>query len=157
MTGVQTCALPILQVTSRPWEGGAVFELVSWVRNADENFTVQYSVLDGEGREAASAVRPADSTRVTVYVPDAVRWDPDNPYLYTVTAVLQRRNEAYDQVRVKAGVRSFSCDPERGFCINGAWTPLRGVSRHQDRLYRGNALTKEEHYEDAELDRKSVV
>lgn len=142
---------PGLQVTSRPWEGGAVFELVSWVRNADENFTVQYSVLDGEGREAASAVRPADSTRVTVYVPDAVRWDPDNPYLYTVTAVLQRRNEAYDQVRVKAGVRSFSCDPERGFCINGAWTPLRGVSRHQDRLYRGNALTKEEHYEDAEL------
>ena len=29
--------------------------------------------------------------------------------------------------------------------------PLRGVSRHQDKLYQGNALTKEDHIRDAEL------
>ncbi len=52
---------------------------------------------------------------------------------------------------VRAGVRSFSCDPEQGFIINGRETPLRGVSRHQDLLYQGNALTKEDHYRDAKL------
>ena len=141
---------PGLQVTPKPCEdGGAVFEMVSWVTNADENFTVMYSVYDEDGEEVASAVRPADQTKVTVYVPDAVRWDIDNPYLYTVVAVLQRRNEAYDEVTARVGVRSFSCDPQKGFCINGVWTPLRGVSRHQDRLYKGNALTREDHYDDA--------
>lgn len=76
-------------------------------------------------------------------------WSPGDPYLYTVTAILQRRNEAYDELTVHSGVRSFSCDPQKGFILNGVPTPLRGVSRHQDRLYKGNALTAEEHYEDA--------
>lgn len=40
-------------------------------------------------------------------------------------------------------------DPEKGFFLNGIPTPLRGVSRHQDRLGQGNALTEEDHLEDA--------
>lgn len=143
---------PGLQVTPKPCEcGGATFEMVSWVKNPDENFTVMYSVKDTEGKEVASAVRPADNTKVTVYVPDVTKWDMDNPYLYTVTATLQRRNEAYDEISARVGVREFSCDPNKGFIINGVETPLRGVSRHQDRMYEGNALTREEHYEDARL------
>ncbi len=143
---------PGLQVTAKPCEdGGAFFDLDSWVKGADENFTILYSVRDREGREAACAVRPADAAKVSVYVPDVVRWDMDNPYLYTVTAYLQRRNEIYDEVTVRAGVRSFACDPEKGFCINGKWMPLRGVSRHQDLLYKGNALTRQEHYADARM------
>lgn len=143
---------PGLQVTPVPCEsGGATFEMVSWVTNGDENFTVMYSVKDAAGREVASAVRPVDRTKVTVYVPDVTKWEIDNPYLYTVTATLQRRNEAYDEVTVRVGVRSFSCDPEKGFIINGVQTPLRGVSRHQDQLYKGNALTREDHYSDARI------
>lgn len=143
---------PGLQVTPKPCVcGGATFEMVSWVKNPDENFTVMYSVKDAEGKEVASAVRSADDTKVTVYVPDVTKWDMDNPYLYTVTATLQRRNEAYDEISARVGVREFSCDPDKGFIINGVETPLRGVSRHQDRLYEGNALTREEHYEDARL------
>ena len=143
---------PGLQVTPKPCQcGGAAFEMVSWVKNPDENFTVMYSVKDAEGKEVASAVRPADNTKVTVYVPDVTKWDMDNPYLYTVTATLQRRNEAYDEISARVGVREFSCDPNKGFIINGVETPLRGVSRHQDRMYEGNALTREEHYEDARL------
>ncbi len=139
-------------VTAKPDGcGGAEFELESWPVNADENFTVLYSIKDAQGKEVASAMRPADSTAVRVYVPDAVLWDCQNPYLYTVTAVLQRRNETYDEVSTRAGVRSFSCDPEKGFILNGIPTPLRGVSRHQDMLYKGNALTREDHYEDARI------
>lgn len=143
---------PGLMVTPKPCEsGGATFEMNAWVKNADENFTILYTVWDAEGKEAACAVRPADDAKVTVYVPDAVKWEIDHPYLYTVTAVLQRRNEAYDEIQVKAGVRSFSCDPDKGFIINGVETPLRGVSRHQDQLYKGSALTREDHYEDARI------
>lgn len=141
-----------LMATPKPCEcGGAVFELKSFVTNPDENFTVLYSISDAEGKEVASGTRPFDDTAITLYVPGVKLWEIDAPYLYTVTATLQRRNEAYDQVSCKAGVRSFSCDPNKGFIINGVETPLRGVSRHQDQLYKGNALTKEEHYMDARL------
>lgn len=143
---------PGLQVTPKPCEcGGATFEMESWVVNGDENFTVMYSIKDAEGKEVGSAVRPVDETKVTVYVPDVNQWDIDSPYLYTVSATLQRRNEAYDEVSARVGVRSFSCDPDKGFIINGVETPLRGVSRHQDQLYKGNALTREDHYEDARI------
>ena len=143
---------PGIQVTPKPCDcGGATFEIVTYVKNTDENFTVLYSVLDAEGKEVASGCRPADSTGITLYVPDAKKWDIDSPYLYTVKAALQRRNETYDEISTRAGVRSFSCDPQKGFIINGKETPLRGVSRHQDMLYKGNALAKEDHYRDAEL------
>ncbi|MCD8188662.1 MAG: glycoside hydrolase family 2 protein [Clostridiales bacterium] len=144
---------PGLTVTPKPCEkcGGATFALETYVTNPDENFTVLYSIKDPDGKEVAYACRPSDSTAVTLYVPDAKLWDIDSPNLYTVTALLQRRNEAYDEVSCKAGVRSFSVTPDDGFIINGVQTPLRGVSRHQDRLYKGNALTKEEHYEDAKI------
>ncbi len=143
---------PGIQVTPKPCQcGGATFEIESWVVNPDENFTVMYSVKDADGREAAYAVRPADDAKATVYVPDITRWDIDNPYLYTVTAILQRRNEAYDEISARVGVRDFSCDPNKGFIINGVETPLRGVSRHQDQLYKGNALSRADHYEDARI------
>ena len=143
---------PGIQVTPKPCDcGGATFEIVTYVKNTDENFTVLYSVLDADGKEVASGCRPADSTGITLYVPDTKKWDIDSPYLYTVKAALQRRNETYDEISTRAGVRSFSCDPQKGFIMNGKETPLRGVSRHQDMLYKGNALTKEDHYRDAEL------
>lgn len=141
-----------LTVTATPDEhGGARFTLNAFVQGADENFTVAYSIVDAAGHEAASAWRPADAPAVTVDIPDAVFWGIDNPYLYTITASLIRRNETYDQVSCRTGIRSFSCDPQKGFILNGTPTPLRGVSRHQDRLYQGNALTRKDHYEDAAI------
>ena len=142
---------PGIDVTPKPVCCGAEFSIKTYVDNADENFTVLYSITDKEGNEVASGTRPSDDTAIKLFVPDATLWDIDNPYLYTVTATLQRRNEAYDEVVVRAGVRTFSCDPQKGFILNGKPTPLRGVSRHQDKLYIGNALTKEDHYQDAKI------
>ena len=76
-----------------PCDGGANFEIESFVKEADENFTVLYSILDADGNEVASACRPADSAKVSVFVPDTTNWDIDNPYLYTVTAKLQRTRD----------------------------------------------------------------
>ena len=140
---------PGIMVTPKPVEGGAVFEIEAFTQNVDENFTVQYAIFDEEGNEVGYAVRPADAPKTTVFVPDAVLWDFENPYLYTVVAQLQRRNETYDEIETRVGVRSFSCDPQKGFFLNGVLTPLRGVSRHQDIVYRGNALSPEDHYDDA--------
>ncbi len=143
---------PGIMITPKPTDcGGAEFEVEAFVKNADENFTVQYSIIDEEGNEVGYAVRPAEAAKTTIFVPDVTLWNLDAPYLYTVIAELQRRNETYDDIEANVGVRSFSCDPQKGFIINGVETPLRGVSRHQDMVYRGNALDADDHYADALL------
>lgn len=140
-----------IKVTPIVKEDGADFEIESYLCNVDENFTVLYSILDKEGKEVAGGCRPFDNTKTTIFVPDAKLWDIDNRYMYKVVAKLQRRNETYDEVSVNVGVRSFNCDPDEGFFLNGEYKKLRGVSRHQDRLYKGYALSKEDHYEDAQI------
>ncbi len=143
---------PGMMVTPVPTEdGGANFTIKSFVTNPADDLTVMYSIEDCFGREVASAVRGSGDTEVTIYVPDAQLWSMDEPNLYTVIATLQRNNEEVDEIAANVGVRSFKVTPDEGFSINGVPTPLRGVSRHQDRVFEGNALTAEEHYDDAML------
>ena len=143
---------PGMMVTPVPTEdGGANFTIKSFVTNPADDLTVMYSIEDCFGREVASAVRGSADTEVTIYVPDAQLWSMDEPNLYTVVATLQRNNEEVDEIAANVGVRSFKVTPDEGFSINGVPTPLRGGSRHQDRVFEGNALTAEEHYDDAML------
>ena len=143
---------PGMMVTPVPTEdGGANFTIKSFVTNPADDLTVMYSIEDCFGREVASAVRGSADTEVTIYVPDAQLWSMDEPNLYTVVATLQRNNEEVDEIAANVGVRSFKVTPDEGFSINGVPTPMRGVSRHQDRVFEGNALTAEEHYDDAML------
>ena len=143
---------PGMMVTPVPTEdGGANFTIKSFVTNPADDLTVMYSIEDCFGREVASAVRGSADTEVTIYAPDAQLWSMDEPNLYTVVATLQRNNEEVDEIAANVGVRSFKVTPDEGFSINGVPTPLRGVSRHQDRVFEGNALTAEEHYDDAML------
>ncbi len=129
----------------------AEITIQSFVKGADENDTVFYLVEDQEGNEVASATTDVCDTEVTLPIVDPLPWSPDDPNLYMVTASILHRNEVVDEVVVQCGIRSFSVSPDHGFVLNGQVTPLRGVCRHQDRLYKGNALSYEDHYEDALL------
>lgn len=143
---------PGIKVTSKPIEdGSAEFMMESFVINPDEHLTVLYSVTDHDGCEVASAVCPADHTAVPISVPDAQLWSMEEPNLYTVTARLLQNNETLDEIHTSVGVRSYTVTPDGGFSINGVSVPLRGVARHQDQLYKGNALTAEDHYQDARI------
>ncbi len=78
-------------------------------------------------------------------------WDGlDDPYLYTVSAKLA----SGDEISARFGCRVFSCDPEKGFFLNGRSYPLRGVSRHQDLKGKGNALSYEDHKADMAIIRE---
>ena len=79
-------------------------------------------------------------------------WDGlKDPFLYVATAALYQKGEIIDEVSSKFGCRTYHFDSNEGFFLNGRSYPLRGVSRHQDRLGVGNALTREMHEEDMEL------
>ena len=107
---------------------------------------VIYRILDGAGTLVA------EQETGSFVISNAHLWDGVNdPYLYTAEAVLLRNGEELDKVTARFGCRSFEIHPERGFILNGREYPLRGVSRHQDRWEKGNALSREDHIEDMDL------
>ena len=101
---------------------------------------------------AGLPVAKGSGTDITLTIPAVHLWNGrQDPYLYTCTATLRVGETEKDRVSAPFGVRSFSVDPEKGFFLNGKPYPLHGVSRHQDRLGLGNALTKAHHEEDMAL------
>ncbi|NEG96376.1 beta-galactosidase [Bifidobacterium sp. SMB2] len=136
--------------------GSALLDARAWVTGAKAGDQVNFQILDEDGNEVACAAQPADldggKVRTLVEIPDAHLWQgTEDPYLYEVVATVIRHNEVLDEVSFLHGVREYRFDPQEGFFLNGRLTPLRGVSRHQDRLGKGNALSLEDHVEDAYL------
>ena len=107
---------------------------------------VVYSVYDANGNEIA---KKTEKDLANFEIADVILWNGrKNPYLYSVKATLIKDGKEVDCVSTNFGCRTFEIDPERGFILNGEEYPLRGVSRHQDRLGIGNALLPEHHEED---------
>jgi len=75
----------------------------------------------------------------------------DHPYIYTVKVSLESYNEVVDEVEVRTGFRYFDVDAEKGFSLNGKLLRLNGVSRHQDRMNKGWAISESDQREDMEL------
>ncbi len=104
--------------------------------------------VNGESKTAVSADGHAQAEFV---IENVHLWDGLNdPYLYEAKA----ETESGDCVTAAFGCRVIAFDPQNGFLLNGRSYPLRGVSRHQDRIDIGNALTEKEHIEDMDLIRE---
>jgi beta-galactosidase len=121
----------ILTVTASPIGGGEI----------------KAYVLDQAGKTVTVGQLGAELRIESVHLWDGVK----DPYLYKVRLVLSENGEEKDTVETAIGFRSFSVDPQKGFILNGRPYPLRGVSRHQDRPGKGNALAQADHEEDIRL------
>ena len=113
--------------------------------------SVVYTIKDGDQVVSEKTVAAVEA-KTDFVIENAHLWNGrKDPFLYTLEAVLVDGEKELDTRSVRFGCRFFEIDPERGFILNGEEYPLRGVSRHQDRLGIGNALLPEHHKEDAEL------
>ncbi len=125
-------------------------EVEVFLTNAKEGQSVRYTLLDKEGNTVAETV--TSETKVNVTLENVHKWHGrKDPYLYTAKAELTEGEKVLDAVSARFGCRSFQIDPNKGFILNGEEYPLRGVSRHQDRWEKGNALSPEDHEEDVKL------
>ena len=111
---------------------------------------IAYTIYDKDENELQKIV--SDEKKVSFEIKDVHLWHGRrDPYLYCCEAEIVEGDEVVDNVCSRFGCRSFQIDPERGFILNGEEYPLRGVSRHQDRLGIGNALLPEHHTEDMDF------
>ncbi len=121
-----------------------------YVKNLKEGQQILYTLYDHAEKELEQ-IKTAD-TKVEFTIENVHLWNGrSDPYLYCMQAQIVEADEVLDGVCTAFGCRSFRIDPENGFILNGKEYPLRGVSRHQDRLGIGNALLPEHHREDIEL------
>lgn len=149
-----SCGLSILAKPQNNYTS-ALLTIDSAVRNPSMDYTIRYEIIDAEGKTVAESVRFSTDPHTQLYLCSPHLWQGvDDPYLYRVSASLIYRNELVDQVSSVFGIRDFYVDPEKGFFLNGQNKMLRGVSRHQDWLYEGYGLTREQHLRDAELIRE---
>ncbi len=141
---------PGIAVTPEIKENDAEVTVETFVTNSKIGQEIRYTIEDKEGNVVAETV--SNDTKVVLSIKDVTLWHGrKNPYLYTAKAELIEDGVVLDNISTRFGCRTFKIDPENGFILNGEEYPLRGVSRHQDRWGKGNALSKEDHKEDIEL------
>ena len=140
---------PGIKITPTVEGGDAKVEVEVYVTNLKNGQKLAYTLCDKEGKELQKIV--SDNTKINFEIKDVHLWHGRrDPYLYSCKAEILSGDEVVDNISSRFGCRSFKIDPDNGFILNGEEYPLRGVSRHQDRLGFGNALLPEHHKEDME-------
>ena len=143
---------PGIAVTPEIDGDDATVKVDVYLTNAKAGQELMYTLKDREGNVVAADKVNADETSVTFRIRNVHRWHGrKDPYLYSAEVCLVENGTVLDNVSTRFGCRSFEIHPENGFILNGEEYPLRGVSRHQDRWGRGNALLPEHHDEDMDL------
>ena len=119
----------------------------------DADVIVLVELNDAEGNVVGTAgTKAAPHVDMLIDVKQPHLWSGmEDPYCYTAVAKLVQGERVVDEVAVTYGYRSFSVDPRTGFWLNGKNVSLRGVSRHQDRLDKGWAISRADHEEDLAL------
>ncbi len=148
---------PGIMVTPRLKNGCAIVEVKAFLQDEYKDMSVLFEITDREGNIVAtdSAIVEEKSVVSHINIESPHLWrGVCDPYLYSAHATLFDAERTYDKISADFGVRSFEVTPSRGFFLNGEEYALRGVSRHQDRLGLGNALTHREHEEDMALIRE---
>lgn len=116
---------------------------------------LRYKIYDNsekvilENETTIQSGKKTQSIKTTITAPHL--WNGrDDPYLYHLTVDLMVNGEIYDRVESNFGFRTVKVNYS-GFYLNGVKYQLRGVSRHQDRLDKGWAVSNDEEEEDFNL------
>lgn len=139
-----------LMITPEVDGTNAKVEVEVFTTELAEKQKIVYAIYDKEGNEVAK--KRSTDKKVVFDIENVHLWNGrKDPYLYRCEVQIVEGNKVLDNVSSRFGCRSFRIDPDNGFILNGEEYPLRGVSRHQDRLGIGNALLPEHHKEDIDL------
>ncbi len=144
---------PGVYIDAVPCGANAEVSVKACITNPQQDQRISVEIFDKEGKEVCEAWCFAEETStIKAVIPDARIWNGvEDPYLYHARLRVVSFNEVVDEICVPFGVLSFSVDKDQGFILNGRSVPLRGVCRHQDRLYEGCALSPEEGREDMQI------
>jgi beta-galactosidase len=120
---------------------------------------VHITLVDAAGKIVLSATAPAvlvaggkGEVTIPLSLASPHLWNGrTDPYLYTARVEVSVAGAVRDGVEQPLGLRFYRVDPAQGFFLNGKYLDLHGVSRHQDRLDKGWAISAADDREDMAL------
>lgn len=119
-------------------DGKRIVHIETEVRGQNAIYSrVNYSFRDAEGNE----IFPVRLSDEDYEFPDPHLWDINDPYLYTLKAVVEAVDES-DEATVRFGIRDVFFDPDKGFILNGRNIKLNGVCEHHDLGALGAAFNR---------------
>lgn len=100
---------------------------------------VQQTILNPSGREVGKSTvngglsgNQSKELEVNLSVTDPVRWDVENPALYTVVTRIMMDGKVVDEYQTPFGIRTIRFTADDGFYLNDRRVQLKGVNLHHD-------------------------
>lgn len=94
--------------------------------------------------------------KIQFQVEQPIKWDSENPYLYTLTCELKQNNKTLQQTSRRVGFRQIEVRGNELF-VNNHPIKLRGVCRHEVMPLRGRSLNGDIWKQDVALFRNANV
>ena len=120
--------------------------------NAAGAIAVEYMLADATGKTIASTrvSEKQNQANAVMKINNARLWNPEQPYLYTLTTTLLMNGKPLQENRQQVGLRKVEIKGNV-LLVNGRKVKLHGVNRHEIHPLRGRSLTPELCRRDAEL------
>lgn len=101
--------------------------------------SVECNVNGGEDCQVLAKIKKgrqvlavAEGKQFEVEIPKAKPWSAESPNLYTLQLMLIKDETVIDEETVSFGLRTIEWNAEKGLCINGKTTKLKGGCIHHD-------------------------
>ncbi|RFM27223.1 glycoside hydrolase family 2 protein [Deminuibacter soli] len=112
-----------------------------------DSATITLQLSDPQGKTIQQATLPATSLQqemqlVKWNIKKPQLWQPDQPFLYTVTATITAKGQSFTQTE-QVGFRNFVFEANGPFMLNGKRLLLRGTHRHEDQAGVAAAMTED--------------
>ena len=102
---------------------------------------VEITIVDEANTIVHSEKVSSEQKQCAIKISEPKLWQgKENPYLYTLEALLKKEDEVVDKVTKTFGFRSAELTPDKGFFLNGKKLEINGVAKHQDFEGVGNAI-----------------
>lgn len=124
------------------------------ISNPNTGVTIQARLLNDRGAEIAAlrcAVQGEQTNIRFETLPPVDLWTLDQPVLYTLYVSLYLNEVEIDQTSSRFGFREARFEKDGRFFLNGQWTKLFGLDRHQTYPYIGAAAPSRLQRQDADI------
>lgn len=95
---------------------------------------VLHEVFDRDGKKVGAgsldySLRAGEMVKkeLAVSIVQPKLWSLEDPYLYTIRTTLSKGGKVIDRTETRAGIRSLTFDPNKGFALNGKFLKVKGV------------------------------
>lgn len=100
------------------------------------------NIIDKKEKKCRISAGSENTEEIELLIPDPLRWDIENPVLYTLITEILEDGKVIDRSSSSFGVRTIRFTADHGFYLNDRRIQLKGVNLHHDLGPLGTAFNR---------------